>query len=128
MDALVAALVSAAPQLGVAGVLLALLGLVIRREGQDRADYRAQATAMSERHASELTRLAAAHDTELTELRREIVGLRAQLDEVNRKLDAERERRRAAEDSAPRHRRAGEDPAMGQQQIRQQGDRPWSPG
>lgn len=92
-------LVGAAPQLGVAGVLLALLGLVIRREGQDRADYRAQITSQAERHAAELARITAAHDAELAELGVQIAGLRRQLDEVNTKLDVERDRRRAVEDA-----------------------------
>ncbi len=100
MDAVLTTLIGAAPQLGVAGILLALLGLVIRREGQDRADYRAQIAETVARHAGELTRINSSHDAELAELRKEIAGLRAQLAEVNAKLDAERDRRRAAEDSA----------------------------
>ncbi len=64
--------------------------------------------------ADELARINADHDAELGELRKEIAGLRAQLEEVNRKLDAERDRRRAAEDSA-----------MGQIGRHQQGNQPW---
>ncbi len=100
MDAVLTTLIGAAPQLGVAGILLALLGLVIRREGQDRTDSRATIAALVSRHDGELARISTAHDAELAELRTEIAGLRRQLDEVNAKLDAERERRRAAEDSA----------------------------
>jgi Skp family chaperone for outer membrane proteins len=88
VDAVLTTLIGAAPQLGGAGVLLLIIGLLLRREAQDRADYRA-----------ELTRINTAHDGELAELRAEIVGLRTQLDEVNRKLDEERARRRAAEDN-----------------------------
>lgn len=100
MDAVLTTLIGAAPQLGVAGVLLALLGLVLRRESQDRADYRTQLTEITNRHAAELTRINTSHDEELAELRKEIAGLRAQLVEVNNKLDAERDRRRIAEDTA----------------------------
>lgn len=101
MDVLVTALIGAAPQLGVAGVLLVLLGMVIRREGQDRSDHRATITELVTRHAAELARINSAHDAELAELRTEIAGLRVQLSEVNRKLDAERDRRRALEDRRP---------------------------
>lgn len=114
MDGVVTALIGAAPQLGVAGILLALLGLVIRWGSQERSDNRAEVSELATRHAAELSRINAAHDEELAELRREIAGLRAQLSELNTKLDAERDRRRAAEDSA-----------MGQLQRRQQGDPPW---
>ncbi len=100
MDAVLTTLIGAAPQLGVAGVLLALLGLVIRREGQDRTDNRATIAALVTRHDGELARITTSHDAELAELRTEIAGLRRALAEVNAKLDAERDRRRAAEDSA----------------------------
>lgn len=100
MDAVLTALIGAAPQLGVGGILLALLALLIRRESQDRTDYRAQVTDLTTRHATELARINGDHDSELAELRTEIQGLRRQLDEVNQKLDAERDRRRVAEDSA----------------------------
>ncbi len=99
MDAVLTTLIGAAPQLGVAGVLLALLALVLRRESQDRTDYRAQLADTVARHATELTRINTSHDEELAELRKEIAGLRAQLTEVNAKFDAERDRRRLAEDS-----------------------------
>lgn len=88
MDAVLTTLIGAAPQLGGAGVLLLIIGLLLRREAQDRADYR-----------TELTRINAAHDAELAEKHGEIKGLREQLDDVNRKLDDERAKRRAAEDN-----------------------------
>lgn len=114
MDGVITSLVGAAPQLGVAGVLLVLLGIVIRWGSQERTDNRAQITDLATRHATELARINADHDAELGELRKEIAGLRAQLEEVNRKLDAERDRRRAAEDSA-----------IGQLGRHQQGNPPW---
>jgi hypothetical protein len=114
VDGVITSLVGAAPQLGVAGILLVLLGIVIRWGSQERTDNRAQVTDLATRHAAELARINADHDAELGELRKEIAGLRAQLDEVNRKLDAERDRRRAAEDSA-----------MGQLGRHQQGNTPW---
>lgn len=121
MDATVTAIIAAAPQLGVAGILLALIGLLMRRETQARADqlqertdYRAQIAEMNRRHAEELARIHRDHDAELGELRTDIAGLRAQLDELNAKLDAERALRRAAEDSA-----------MSRLRLREQGDPPW---
>lgn len=100
MDAVLTTLIGATPQLGAAGALLALLTLVIRREGQDRTDSRATIAALVSRHDGELARITTAHDAELAELRTEIAALRRQLAEVNTKLDAERDRRRVAEDSA----------------------------
>jgi len=99
VDAVLTSLIGAAPQLGVAGVLLTLLALLMRREAQDRADYRTQIAELSTRHAAELARINTDHDAELAELRKEIQGLRTQLDEMNRKLDEERAKRRAAEDT-----------------------------
>lgn len=117
MDAVLTSLIGAAPQLGVGSILLALLGLMIRWGSQERADNRTGVAELATRHATELARINTDHDAELAELRKEIGGLRGQLEEVNRKLDAERDRRRAAED----RRRPGRDPAMGQLQ----GDPPW---
>jgi hypothetical protein len=114
VDAIVTALIGAAPQLGVAGVLLALIGLLMRRETQLHGEYRARVTALTASYADELARINTAHDVELAELRADIAAMRAQLDDVNAKLDAERERRRAAEDSA-----------MGGLRMRDQGEPPW---
>lgn len=100
MDAIITAVVGAAPQLGVAGVLLVVLTLVLRREGQDRTDYREQLKAVNDRHTAEIARINASHDAELIELKNDIRDLRRQLDEVNEALDIERSRRRTAEDSA----------------------------
>lgn len=106
MDAIIMALIAAAPQLGVGGVLLALLGLSLKWQAQERGDTRTSTAALSVRHDNELRRLMGAHDAELADLRGEIKGLREQLSDVNRKLDDERERRRAAEDRTPRQERA----------------------
>ena len=100
MDAVLTTLIGAAPQLGAAGGALVFFGLLLRWSMQDRTDYRAQLTEQATRHSEELRRINEAHDAELAELRAEIKGLRLQLDEMNTKLDDERARRRAAEDSA----------------------------
>lgn len=94
MDAFLGSILTSIPQLGVGGGLAVVLVLLLRREAQ-----------ANNRHASELARINSSHDQELAELRVEIAGLRTQVDEVNRKLDDERTRRRAAEDAAPHRRR-----------------------
>jgi cell division protein FtsB len=98
VDAVVTTLIGAAPQLGVAGILLAVLGLLIRWQAQDRTDYRAQLADLTKRHTEELTRVNGDHDAELAELRAEIQGLRKQIADLHVKLDDERAKRRAAED------------------------------
>lgn len=100
MDQIVTTLIGAAPQLGVGGVLVILIGILIRREAQDAT-----------RHAEELKRINVSHDEELAELRQEIRDLRGEVRTLNQKLDEERDRRRRAEDSTSqlgRHR--GEPP------------------
>lgn len=99
MDSVVTTVIGAAPQLGVAGVLLSVLVLLMRRETQDRADQRTALADLTARHAAELVRVNADHDAELAELRKEIARLRRQLDETDRKLDLERALRRAAQDN-----------------------------
>lgn len=101
MDQILSTLIGATPQLGVSGILLVVLALLLRREAADRTEYRTSVADLATRHATELARINTDHDNELAELRREIAGLRAQLSEVNRKLDEERARRRAAEDGRP---------------------------
>ena len=113
MDAVITTLIGAAPQLGVGGILLTLLGILIRRETQDRGDYRQQIADQQTRHDTELKRDNDSHDADVAELRKEIAGLRQQISDLNQRLDAERDRRRAAEDSA-----------MGMQQRRERGELP----
>jgi Skp family chaperone for outer membrane proteins len=108
VDALSSALVAAAPQLGVAGVLLALLIFVVRNAASDRSDYRTALQAAQQRYADELTRINTDHDTELAELRADILELRQRIEELHTALDSERRRRWEAEDKAAEAlRRAG---------------------
>lgn len=110
MDAVLTALVGAAPQLGASGVLLVLLTLSIRRESQDRADYRAAIAETAIRHAEEMKRVLGAHNVEITGLHSEVTELREQLDEVHQRFDDERDRRRYAEDSVWKSGRHRQDP------------------
>ena len=81
-------LITATPQLGQLGVLVLVLGLLLRREHQS-----------NERHAAELLRVNEARNNELRQLRDQVTELQTRLDEVNRKLDEERAARRRAEDA-----------------------------
>ncbi|GAA2774146.1 hypothetical protein [Saccharopolyspora taberi] len=89
MDAVLTAALQSAPQLGIGGVAVWLVVLLLRRE-----------SSSEERHTVELKRVNDAHDAELSELRADIAALRKQVDDLQLKLDIEREERRKAEDSA----------------------------
>lgn len=116
MDAILPALISALPQLGGAGVILFILVLVLRSAASDRVDYRAELAAAAQRHTDEIKRINSDHDAEIADLRAEVKELRkqladqsastrAQLMELERELDTEREQRRKAEDVAAEARR-----------------------
>lgn len=94
MDAILQAVLSAAPQLGTASGLVIVLVLLVRREVQS-----------SERHLAELARQAKAHDDETAELLAENTRLRAARDAAEVAIDTERRLRRQAEEQGPgRHR------------------------
>jgi chromosome segregation ATPase len=66
------------------------------------------------RNTAELKRVNDAHDEEIGELKRDIAELRSKVDDLERRLDEERELRRAAEDrAAAAVRRAGGVPDAG---------------
>lgn len=96
MDAVLTAVMQSLPQVGVAGGLVVVMVLLLRRE-----------SSTEERHAAELTRINAAHDAELAEMRADIKELRAAQDRLNRDLDEERDRRRQIEDELAVARRGG---------------------
>jgi uncharacterized membrane protein len=98
VDAIITSILGATPQLGVGGVLLALLVILQRQQAREREDHRLELAAVSERHTTELKRVNTDHDTELAELRSDIGELRKHLDQLNAALDAERALRRQAED------------------------------
>lgn len=100
MESILPALVSALPQLGVAGIPLIFLIVVHRAWVTDRADYRAALADEAKRHADEVSRVNSAHDAELAELRADIQKMRKQIDDLQAALDLEREARRKAEDMA----------------------------
>lgn len=86
MDQLLPALVGVLPELGAGGVLALVLFIALKSQGQDRADYR----------------------TQLAEERAISKALRVENESLEQKLDAERERRRKAEDDMRgRNRRPG---------------------
>lgn len=122
MDALLSALVTKLPELGIAGLALMLLLTSWRNATTDRGDYRDALRAAEERHAAEIERLNRAHaaeierinrehDAEIAEIRATKADLRKRIDDLNVALDLEREARRSAEDRIPRAvRRRGESP------------------
>lgn len=88
------ALLGALPSAGVGGIVLWLLVLLLKREASSQ-----------ERFSAEYARINEAHNEELRELRDEISALRAQIDDLQLKLDIEREERRKAQDEAAEYRR-----------------------
>lgn len=90
MDAVLTAVLQAAPELSVAVVLLVFVWILLRREARlDRA-HRDALDAQARLHAAELKRVNQAHDAELTELTGKIRDLRRDLDALDRQLSAER--------------------------------------
>lgn len=81
-------------QLGVATFALAIIGYFIRANHAERTQY-AELRSKSEEQ----------NDKDIAELRAYIVELQAKERELIRKLDAERQKRWAAEDAAARYRR-----------------------
>lgn len=100
MDALLSALVSKLPELGIAGLALVLLFTSWRNATSDRGDYRDALRAAQDRHAAELERINREHDAELAEIRATKADLRKRIEDLNAAVDLEREARRAAEDRA----------------------------
>jgi Skp family chaperone for outer membrane proteins len=96
LDAVLTAVVQSLPQTGVAGVLLFVAVLLLRREA-----------STEDRHAAELKRINEAHDAELAEMRADIKELREAQDKLNRVLDEERKLRRQIEDELAAARRGG---------------------
>lgn len=74
---------------GGAGILLVIIAILVRLW-----------LTGEKRHSVEITRVNAAHDAELEELRKDIAEFRERLDDLNRRLDEERELRRKAQDDA----------------------------
>lgn len=100
MDAVLSALVTKLPELGIAGLALWLLLAAWRNAASDRADYRDALKAAEDRHAAELARVNREHDEELAEVHKTKDALRRRIEDLNASVDLEREARRKAEDRA----------------------------
>jgi hypothetical protein len=87
---LTTAIVQASPSLGVAGVLVTIIALLIRRETRVDASHASALDRQVRLHATEIERLNRDHDAELIELNTRIRELRRDLDELDRQLSAER--------------------------------------
>jgi len=93
VDALLTAVVQASPSLGVAGLLMTLIAILIRRETRVDASHVDTLDRQTRRHVTELERLNRDHDAELDELNQRVRMLREELDGVYRQLANERAER-----------------------------------
>ncbi|WP_433268146.1 hypothetical protein ACQPZF_03485 [Actinosynnema sp. CS-041913] len=105
------------PNFGVAGALVVIIGYLLSANHRlmtanrsDRAEYLAALAARETAHAAEVTALRTAHAAELAALRTRITKLERRLSGLETELDAERDRRRAAEDAAAAARRGNPTP------------------
>jgi uncharacterized protein YlxW (UPF0749 family) len=93
VDALLAAILQAAPSWGVGGLLIAYVVILIRREARVDATHSTALERQDRLHAAELERLNRDHDAELAELNGKIRQLRTDLDDLDRLLSAQRKAR-----------------------------------
>ncbi|XVV06347.1 hypothetical protein ACQPW3_13525 [Actinosynnema sp. CA-248983] len=98
---------SALPGFGVAGALVAVVFYLLSANHRlmsanrsDRAEYLSALAARETAHAAEVASLRTAHAAELSALRTRLSKLERRLSELETELDAERDRRRVAEDQA----------------------------
>lgn len=90
MDAVLAAVLQAAPELSVAVLLLVFIWILLRREARLDRSHRDSLDTQARLHAAELRRVNDAHDAEIVELTGKIRDLRRDLDALDRQLSAER--------------------------------------
>lgn len=84
----------------VVGYLLTANSRLMTANRSDRADYLAALAARESQHNAETSALRTAHTAELAAVRARLVELERRLAELETELDGERDRRRAAEDTA----------------------------
>lgn len=93
------------PSMGVLGVLVWLIIHLMRQSSGDRGDYQQQLILIRQQHSVELTELAARYDTQMTDLRKSVGVLRAEVADLKQRIEDERKARWFAEDTAARFRR-----------------------
>lgn len=100
------------PSMGVAGALVLVVAYLLSANHRlmsanraDRSEYLSALAARETAHAAELASLRTAHAAELAALRSRLTKLERRLGDLETELDAERDRRRAAEDAAAAARR-----------------------
>lgn len=98
MDAILTAVLGASPELGGAGVLLSVLVILVRRETQTTERHSTEIARMAQAHDKEMARQAGAHDDELAEIRAELTRARAERDSAEQQVDAQRQLRRQAQE------------------------------
>lgn len=107
---IVSAVGAGGPYAGLGLVIVILFRMWAKAEARaEAADKRTDDVrkALQEAHAVEISRISAAHDDEIGELRRDIAELRTEVDKLNQKWDLERTMRREAEDRLASERRKG---------------------
>lgn len=110
-QAVTADLIDRLPIAGGAVVLIAIIGIVTRLW-----------LGSESRHRAELERIGKAHVAEITTLKDEIRGLRAEVREVRDELEAERRLRWRAQDVAAEKRRRGQGQGQGQDHRGERGE------
>ena len=90
LDAVLTAVLQAAPELSVGVLLLVFIWILLRREARLDRSHRDALDAQARLHTAELKRVNEAHDVELRELNGKIRDLRRDLDALDRQLSAER--------------------------------------
>lgn len=93
VDAVLAAVVQAAPSLGVTGVLVTLIWILLKREARVDTSHADALDRQARLHTAELGRLNRDHDAELLELGDRIRELRHANDELYDHLARERSAR-----------------------------------
>lgn len=109
MDAVLTALAGSLPQASVGGVLVLVIGFLVKllmdekgRHDATRAGLQTDLDKQAERLARQHERDREQDTADEQELRAELAAVRARCDELQLTVDIEREARRAAEDAAAR--------------------------
>lgn len=93
---------SAFSTFGITGTLVLVIAYLLASNHRDRTTYERALAMRDAEHNAELAAARAAHAEDLTGLRSRLSSLERRLGELETELDAERDRRRTAEDTAAR--------------------------
>lgn len=93
------------PQGAIATVLVAIIGVLLRQNHQDRNQYRADVARIEARASADAKAAADNHSREMGEVREELRALRVELRASMDETEDERRKRWHAEDAAARYKR-----------------------